>query len=70
LLHVGVGTFKPVETTYITDHQMHSEYIEIEPEVAERLNEYKKNGKRIIAIGTTSVRTLESFADENGILHA
>lgn len=70
LLHVWVGTFKPVETSNITDHQMHSEYIEIEPEVAERLNEYKKNGKRIIAIGTTSVRTLESFADENGILHA
>jgi S-adenosylmethionine:tRNA ribosyltransferase-isomerase len=48
---------------------MHSEYIEIEREVACRLNEYKKNGKRIIAIGTTSVRTLESFADENGVLH-
>lgn len=69
LLHVWVGTFKPVETPDITKHQMHSEYIEIEKDVAERLNQYKKQGKRIIAVGTTSIRTLESFSDENGVLH-
>lgn len=68
LLHVGVGTFKPVEAENILDHQMHSEYIEIKQDVSQRLNEYKKSGKRIIAVGTTSVRTLESFTDENGNL--
>ncbi|MDD3793323.1 MAG: tRNA preQ1(34) S-adenosylmethionine ribosyltransferase-isomerase QueA [Candidatus Gracilibacteria bacterium] len=68
LLHVGVGTFKPVETEDITNHYMHSEYIEIQKEVAERLNKYKNEGKNIIAVGTTCVRVLESFSDENGIL--
>lgn len=70
LLHVWVGTFKPVETPDIKNHQMHSEYIEIEPEVAQRLNTYKKEGKRIIAVGTTSVRTLESFTNEKWILES
>lgn len=68
LLHVWVWTFKPVETEDISKHYMHSEYIEIKKEVSERLNTYKNAGKKIIAIGTTSVRTLESFADENWIL--
>lgn len=49
---------------------MHSEYIEIDQDTAKRLNHYKKNGKNIIAVGTTSVRTLESFSDENGIIQA
>lgn len=70
LLHVGVGTFKPVETNDITDHQMHSEYIELKADVAERLNQYKSNWKRIIAVGTTSVRVLESFAWDDGVLTA
>lgn len=68
LLHVWVWTFKPVETDDIKKHQMHSEYIEIEKEVSEKLNKYKKDWKRIIAVWTTSVRTLESFADENWTL--
>ena len=68
LLHVGIGTFKNVETEDITKHMMHSEFCEIEKETSKRLNSYKKEGKRIIAVGTTSVRTLESFTDENGIL--
>lgn len=68
LLHVGVGTFKPVEVENIEEHYMHSEYIEIKPEVAQRLNDYKKAGKNIIAVWTTCVRTLESFSDEHGIL--
>ncbi len=68
LLHVWVWTFKPVEAENILEHQMHSEYIEIKKEVSKRLNEYKKSGKRIIAVWTTSVRTLESFSDENWIL--
>ena len=70
LLHVGVGTFKPVETPDIRNHQMHSEFIEIEPEVAHRLNTYKTEGKRIIAVGTTSVRTLESFTNTNGVVES
>ncbi len=68
LLHVGLGTFKWVEKENIIEHTMHSEFCEIQPDVAKRLNEYKKQGKRIIAVGTTSVRTLESFAQENGEL--
>lgn len=68
LLHVGLGTFKWVETENIEEHTMHSEFCEIQEAVAKRLNEYKKQGKRIIAVGTTSVRTLESFAQKNGEL--
>ncbi len=63
-LHVGLGTFLPVKVEDIKDHQMHSEYFELKPDVAERLNEAKKAGKRIIAVGTTSVRVLESSAAE------
>lgn len=64
LLHVWLGTFMPVETDEIENHNMHSEYIELEKDVSERLNNYKKEGKKIIAVGTTSIRVLESFADE------
>lgn len=68
LLHVGLGTFRPVKADDITDHHMHSEYYEVSKESAERINLAKKEGRRIIAVGTTSVRTLESVADENGMV--
>lgn len=64
-LHVGLGTFRPVKADSILDHKMHSEYCTLTPEVAERVNAAKKAGRRVIAVGTTSTRTLESFA-ENG----
>ena len=67
-LHVGLGTFLPVKADNIKDHKMHSEWFSIDKETAKRLNSAKKQGKRIIAIGTTSVRVLESCTDENGIL--
>lgn len=68
LLHVGLGTFRPVKEDVITDHKMHSEYFEVSERSAEIINTARKNGGRIIAVGTTSVRTLESASDENGIL--
>ena len=68
LLHVWLGTFMWVETENILDHNMHSEYIELEEETADRLNQYKKMWKKIIAVWTTSIRVLESFANENWIL--
>ena len=71
LLHVWLGTFWHVrETEEIEKHQMHSEYIELEDIVANRLNAYKSEWKRIIAVWTTSVRVLESFSDDDGILHS
>lgn len=68
LLHVGLGTFAWVETEDIKEHKMHSEYIELEKDVADRLNSYKKAWKRIIAVWTTSIRVLESFADGAWVL--
>ena len=68
LLHVGLGTFRPVKEDIITDHKMHSEYYEVSEEAANIINAAKREGRRIIAVGTTSVRTLESAADENGFL--
>ncbi|MDD3302511.1 MAG: tRNA preQ1(34) S-adenosylmethionine ribosyltransferase-isomerase QueA [Candidatus Gracilibacteria bacterium] len=68
LLHIGLGTFKGIETENILDHKMHSEYITIDEETCKRLNKYKKEGKTIISVGTTSTRTLESFSEENGEL--
>ena len=68
LLHVGLGTFRPVKEDIITDHKMHSEYFEISKDAAEIINSAKCDGRRIIAVGTTSVRTLESAADENGFV--
>ncbi|MCL2388038.1 MAG: tRNA preQ1(34) S-adenosylmethionine ribosyltransferase-isomerase QueA [Defluviitaleaceae bacterium] len=65
-LHVGIGTFRPVKEDDITKHHMHSEYCRIEPEVADLINTTKQNGGRIIAIGTTSCRTIESRADDAG----
>lgn len=68
LLEVGLGTFRPVKVDDVEKHVMHSERIVVTPETAEKLNNAKKAGKRIIAVGTTSVRTLESVADENGVV--
>jgi len=65
-LHVGLGTFRPVKADDITKHQMHSEYYKVEPKAAETINRCKKNGGRIIAVGTTSCRTLESCVGEDG----
>ena len=69
-LHVGLGTFRPVKVEDVTDHHMHSEFYVAEPDQAELINQTKKNGGRVIAVGTTSCRTLESATDENGILQA
>ena len=68
-LHVGLGTFRPVKVEDVTKHHMHSEYFEILPEEAEKINQTKKKGGRIICVGTTSCRTIESAADENGMVH-
>lgn len=65
-LHVGLGTFRPVKVENVLEHHMHSEYIYVEKEEADKINLAKKNGGRIISVGTTSCRTLESAADENG----
>lgn len=69
-LHVGLGTFRPVKAEDILDHEMHSEYYVVEEEQAEIMNQARVNGGRLIAVGTTSTRTLESVTDENGIVHA
>ena len=69
-LHVGLGTFRPVKEENILDHKMHSEYYIIEQQQADIINQTKKAGGRIIAVGTTSTRTLESIADENGFVKA
>ena len=66
LLHIGLGTFRPVKSEKVTDHEMHSEYYELSPEAAEKINAAKREGRRVIAVGTTAVRVLESTADENG----
>jgi S-adenosylmethionine:tRNA ribosyltransferase-isomerase len=69
-LHVGLGTFRPVKTDRIQDHRMHAEYYSIPHETAETLNRAKSDGGRIIAVGTTSCRTLESCADDSGTVRA
>lgn len=68
LLHVGLGTFRPVKEENIEDHKMHSEYYEISKEACDIINETKKNGGKVFCVGTTSCRTVESAADENGHL--
>lgn len=70
LLHVGLGTFRPVSVDNVEDHHMHSEYYRCTDEAAERINAARRSGGRIIAVGTTSCRTLESIADDDGIVHA
>ena len=67
-LHVGLGTFRPVKAEEVTDHHMHSEFYRISAEAAEKVNRAKREGHRVISVGTTSTRTLESAADENGFL--
>lgn len=67
-LHVGLGTFRPVKVENLNDHNMHSEFYILTEDVANTINEAKRLGNKIIAVGTTSVRTLESVADDNGIL--
>lgn len=68
-LHVGAGTFLPVKTEDTKDHKMHTEYCEISAEACNAINKAKAEGRRIIAVGTTSLRLLETAADEKGILH-
>ena len=67
-LHVGLGTFRPVKAENIEDHEMHSEFCIIPAETAKTINEAKRSGGRVIAVGTTSCRTLESFAKEDGTI--
>ena len=69
-LHVGAGTFLPVKTDDLSEHQMHAEYYEISEQTAELINQTRKAGGRIIAVGTTSIRTLESAAEEDGTVRA
>ena len=68
-LHVGLGTFRPVKVDKIEEHLMHGEYISVTEDVANEINRRRKNGGRIIAVGTTSCRVLESVSDEKGIVH-
>ncbi len=70
LLHVGLGTFRPVSEDNILNHKMHTEYVEIAEESAKIINEAKRNGKRVIAVGTTSIRALESCASDNGLVES
>ncbi len=70
LLHVGLGTFRPVKVEDVESHVMHSEYYEVSEEAAFAINRAKKEGRRVICVGTTSVRTLESVADMGGLVHA
>lgn len=67
-LHVGLGTFRPVKVEDIKEHKMHSEYYWIDEEVCEKINRAKKNGNRVISVGTTSSRVLETVGDENGMV--
>lgn len=67
-LHVGIGTFRPVKEDTVENHEMHSEHYYIKQEDAEKINNAKKEGRRVIAVGTTSCRVLETIADENGIV--
>ena len=69
-LHVGLGTFRPVKVEEVNNHHMHTEWYEVNKEAADIINETKKNGGRVICVGTTSCRTIESVADENGLMSA
>jgi S-adenosylmethionine:tRNA ribosyltransferase-isomerase len=67
-LHVGLGTFRPVKVTNVKEHIMHSEWYQVTAEAADKINKAKESGHRVICVGTTSCRTIESAADENGRL--
>ena len=69
-LHVGLGTFRPVKEENVLEHHMHSEYYQVTDEAAEKINRTKQNGGRVVCVGTTSCRTVESAADENGEVQA
>lgn len=69
-LHVGLGTFRPVKVDDVTEHHMHTEFYQVSREAAEKMNQAKAAGGRIVCVGTTSCRTIESAADESGILHS
>lgn len=69
-LHVGLGTFRPVKVDDVNEHVMHSEFYHLEEEDAKIINETKKRGNKIISVGTTSTRTLETIGDENGFVKA
>ena len=69
-LHVGLGTFRPVSVDNVEEHIMHSEFYQVSPETAEKINRTRERGGRIIADGTTSVRTLETVADDDGRMRA
>lgn len=69
-LHVGLGTFRPVSVENVEEHVMHTEHYEVSQEAADIINETRKSGGRIIAVGTTSVRTLETVAEDNGTMKA
>ena len=69
-LHVGLGTFRPVKVENVLEHHMHSEFYQITQEAADKINAAKTAGKKVVSVGTTSTRTLESAADEKGILTA
>ncbi len=69
-LHVGLGTFRPVKVEDVTEHHMHTEFYHVSEKAADIINETKKQGGRVICVGTTSCRTIESAADDQGIVHA
>ncbi len=69
LLHVGLGTFRPVKEEDVENHHMHSEYYEVTEEQAQRINAARERGGRVVCVGTTSVRTLETVCDKNGVVH-
>lgn len=69
-LHVGLGTFRPVKVDDVENHHMHTEYYQVTEEAANLINTAKRNGGRVICVGTTSCRTVESASDENGVIHA
>ena len=69
-LHVGLGTFRPVKVENVHEHKMHTEFYQVEKSQADIINNAKKNNNRVICVGTTSCRTVESAADENGMVQA
>jgi S-adenosylmethionine:tRNA ribosyltransferase-isomerase len=70
LLHVGLGTFRPVKTENILEHTMHSEYYSVTPEAASVINRAKAEGRRVISVGTTATRVLESASEDSGLIRA